>query len=200
MSEDRNEEEKQEPTPILDDAVATIADLRSYLDSALARLEAENAQLKSLLRKYGDHQHLGTTSEQIVVEEEIDKILRERSYENLNGMLEVDRENVLDLLCKKTEEGEISLRTEEGKQIWQNVLKFHADRYGEKEIDSIYPRLAECSRTEFQRHIHELIYDALFAVNGGANADFDAGYWAADKYAKYSLNRRIKKLREILQG
>lgn len=145
-------------------------------------------------------EYLETTGEPTDMEEEIDRMLYEKSYRKLNLMLRLDREDALDVLFRKTGEGEISLETEEGKQIWQNVIKFHLDRYGEKEIDPVYSRLAECSRTRFQKASNEFIYDALFAIHGGANADFRAGFWLADKYAKRSLDRRIKKVKKTLQG
>jgi regulator of replication initiation timing len=163
------------------------------------RLREENAQLRSLLGRHDD-QHPETTGERIDVEEEIDRILREKSYGKLNFMLDLDRKSVLDALCMKTKEGRISLKTQQGKQIWQNVTEFYSDRYGEKEVNSVYSRLAECSRTRFQKGSNEFIYDALFAIHGGANADFRAGFWLAGKYAKRSLDRRIKKVKKTLQG
>ena len=105
---------------------------------------------------------------------------------------------LVDILCKKTRQGKIDLNTSEGRDIWRNVIKFHKDQ--NQNIDPIYSKLAECSRNERQKRLHNLIYDALFSINGGMNASFEAGYWAADKYAKHSLEKRKRKLQEMLAG
>ncbi len=39
---------------------------------------------------------------------------------------------------------------------------------------------------------HLWIYDALFGLVGGMTADVDAGYWAANKYARRVLRRRYR--------
>jgi DNA-binding NarL/FixJ family response regulator len=125
------------------------------------------------------------------VSEEINRILHDKTYEDLGTVLKRDREGTLDILYKKTEEKEINLKTKEGKQIWQAVIQFHKNGgYGE-EIDSIYSKLAEYSETK----LDQAIYDLLFTINAGVTADIRAGFWLADKYTNY----RKKKCRETLQ-
>jgi len=139
-----------------------------------------------------------TVSMPLDIEKEIDNILKEKNYLKINELLDQDKEKVIDILCKKTRQGKIDLNTNEGQDIWRNVIKFHKDQ--NQNVDPIYSKLAECSRNERQKRLHNFIYNALFAINGGMNASFEAGYWAADKYAKYSLEKRKRKLQEMLAG
>ena len=139
-----------------------------------------------------------TISTPLDMEKEIDSILKEKNYIKLNELLNQNKEKVVDILCKKTRQGKIDLNTSEGRDIWRNVIKFHKDQ--NRNIDPIYSKLAECSRNERQKRLHNFIYDTLFSVNGGMNASFEAGYWAADKYAKHSLEKRKRKLQEMLAG
>jgi len=46
-------------------------------------------------------------------------------------------------------------------------------------------RLNEPLRSQLIHKLDLLLYDIIFAINGGISADPDAGFWAADKYAKW---------------
>jgi hypothetical protein len=172
------------------------------IDKRFARLEeivSSIAQkVDSIAGKVEQITQKETVSMPLDIEKEIDNILKEKNYLKINELLNQNKEKVVDILCKKTHQGKIDLNTSEGRDIWRNVIKFHKDQ--NQNIDPIYSKLAECSRNERQKRLHNFIYNALFAINGGMNASFEAGYWAADKYAKYSLEKKKRKLQEMLAG
>jgi len=163
------------------------------------RLKTENAHYKSLLREQSQ-EFAAVASNTRSMEERINSILNGESYEKLDDLLDFDRDQVLDILCSKTAEGEINLETETGMQTWQSVVNYFESNCDSGEVQSIFYKLAECSRKELRTRANEFIYDVLFALNGGVNADIDAGYWAADKYAKFILKRRVKKLQKEFRG
>jgi ActR/RegA family two-component response regulator len=129
------------------------------------------------------------------VSEEIERILRDKTYEDLDSVLKRDRKSTLDILYKKTKDKAIDLKTEDGRQIWQPVIQFHKDAGHGEEINSIYSKLAEYSETK----LDQVIYDILFTINAGVTADIRAGFWLADKFANHRKGKYQKTLREQVQ-
>lgn len=152
-------------------------------------LKATVSQLKSLIQASKD-EGAEATGEQMSMEQEIENIFREAHYEKLYDVLASDRKAVLDILCRRTAKGDIGLDTDDGKQIWRTVVDFHSDNY-QKELNSVYSRLADCSGNALLKSIHVFIYNALFAISGGVTADVEAGYWAADRYVRHILSRQL---------
>lgn len=54
-------------------------------------------------------------------------------------------------------------------------------------------QLNATSRPGFWQKCHECIYDITFAVIGGVSADIEAGFWAADKYARRVVRKRERR-------
>jgi len=135
------------------------------------------------------------------LETEIDSILRDKTYEELESVLKRDRENALGILYKRTKEKVINLKTEDGKKIWKIIMQFHKSEGYEEKIDSICSKLAEYSETKFYNIIYDIlltkfdriIYDILFTINAGVNADIRAGFWLADKFANHRKEKWKKK-------
>jgi hypothetical protein len=96
----------------------------------------------------------------------------------------------------KTEKREIDLNTEEGKQVWQQILRFY-EKDSEK-TDSIYRRLAKYSISRFRKAIVDFIYDSVFGVCGGITGDPLAGYDAAETVETYLLRKDVKKVKESI--
>jgi len=133
----------------------------------------------------------------MIVEDELEgkisQIIEEKDYEQIHDLLEKYDERALNKFYEYTENGKIDIKSTDGKRIWKSVISYN-DKCSDDEMYSILSRLVEISRTRFQKYIHDIIYDALYAINGGVNGDFESGYWAANKYERYSLARSIKKL------
>jgi hypothetical protein len=162
-----------------------------YARREFEELKERVSQLESLMQASKD-ERAEVTGAQMNMEQEIENIVREGPYERLYDVLASDRKTVLDVICRRTAKGDISLDTDDGKQVWRIVVNFHSDNY-QKELNSVYSRLADCSGNALLKGIHGFIYNALFAVSGGVTADVEAGYWAADRYARHLLSRQLFK-------
>jgi len=180
------------------EASHTFNDLSDPVIRRIEQLEKRVLLLESPRSEYVAYK-VKSREQRASMEEKINKVLSEKSYKEFARLLESDKEAVLDVLFNKTEEWEIDLETEEGKQVWRTVVEFISDKGNQKELDSVYFRLAECSRSKYRKGWNEFIYDALFAINGALSADPRDGFWLADRYAKRSMSKRVEKVKEKLQ-
>jgi hypothetical protein len=196
------EAQKQIRYAIVEFAEETSHEFHISSDPVVRRIEQLEKRVSLLESPHSEYvtDEAQSREQRANMEGEINKILNEKSYREFARFLESDKDALLNVLYDKTEDLEIDLGTEEGKQVWRTVVEFISDKGNQKELDSVYFRLAECSRSKYRKSWNEFIYDALFAINGALSADPRDGFWLADRYAKRSMSKRVEKVKEKLQG
>lgn len=127
-----------------------------------------------------------------LVEEKVDSAIHKKMYEGLHDSLNRYESKTLDILYKKTQDGEIDLEKTEGKQIWKKVIEFYEEEEKKEKISSIYSNIAEHSIHGIRKSIYEFIRGAIFSLCAGITARFEVGREFTDAFTNYISKKKLK--------